>query len=258
MAVRLAEEQGITVVGYVRGGKFIVYSHPERLDCVISARIHGVTGVILAGGSSQRMGSDKALLPYRGGLFIEAVHRQMAELFPEVLIASSSPDQYPFLPSRQVADLFPGGGVLGGVHSGLVHASNPAIFVVACDMPFLNDALIRLIVSRADGADVVLPHSDSGAEPLHALYARTCLPAMEASLQRGDRRIVSFFPEVRVREIPPEEIAAVDPGFASFRNINTPDEYYQLRGDAPRQEGHDGEIPPNRESSLNSTVKESS
>ena len=116
-----------------------------------------------------------------------------------------------------------------------------AIFVVACDMPFLDDALIRHLVSRAEGADVVLPFSDSGAEPLHALYARSCVPAVEASLDPGDRRIVSFFPAVHVREIPPEEIAAIDPGFASFRNINTPDEYSRLRGDDPRQEEPTGE-----------------
>jgi FdhD protein len=241
MAVRLADERGITVVGYVRGGKFIVYSHPERLDCTISGRIQGVTGVILAGGTSRRMGSDKALLPYRGGLFIETVYRQMAALFPEVLVVTGTPEQYPFLPCRQVADLVPGGGVLAGVHSGLVHATHPAIFVVACDMPFLDDALIRHLVSRAEGADVVLPLSDSGAEPLHALYARSCLPAVEASLGRGERRIVSFFPEVHVREIPQEEIAAIDPGFASFHNINTPEEYSRLRGDDPRQEEPTGE-----------------
>jgi molybdopterin-guanine dinucleotide biosynthesis protein A len=109
-------------------------------------------------------------------------------------------------------------------------------------MPFLNDALIRLLVSRAVGADVVLPRSDSGAEPLHALYKRSCLPAVIASLERGERRIISFFPNVRVREIPPKEIAAIDPGFASFRNINTPQEYYRLRGDDPRPTESDGEI----------------
>lgn len=64
MAVRLAEEQGITVVGYVRGGKFLVYSHPERLDCAISSKIQGVTGLILEGGISPQMGSDKAHVPY--------------------------------------------------------------------------------------------------------------------------------------------------------------------------------------------------
>jgi molybdopterin-guanine dinucleotide biosynthesis protein A len=88
---------------------------------------------------------------------------------------------------------------------------------------------------------VVLPHSDSGTEPLHALYSRTCLPSIEASLGRGDRRIVSFFPEVHVREIPQEEVAAFDPAFASFRNINTPEEYSRLRGDDPRQEEPPGE-----------------
>ena len=75
---------------------------------------------------------------------------------------------------------------------------------------------------------MVMPESGSGHEPLHALYQRTCLPAIETCLHRGSRRIVSFFPQVRVLTIPPEEIAVIDPEFASFRNINTLEEYDRL------------------------------
>jgi FdhD protein len=228
LAIRLAEERGITIIGYVRGGRFSVYCNPERLVIASSQKIEGVTGVILAGGASRRMGSDKALLPYEGGRFIEAVYKKMAVLFSEVLIVGQNPGKYPFLPCRQVPDLVPGGGVLAGVQSALVNSGNPAIFVVACDMPFLNEDLIRLLCSRFEGFDVVLPVSDSGGEPLHAVYLRSCLPAIEVCLNRGDRRIVSFFPQVRVRKISPGEIAVIDPEYDSFRNINTPEEYYRL------------------------------
>lgn len=190
--------------------------------------IQGVTGVILAGGLSRRMGRDKALLYYEGERFIEGVYRRMAALFSEVIIIARRPGEYPFIPCRQVTDLVVGGGVLAGIQSGLTHASAPAIFVVACDMPFLNDELIRLLSSGYGGYDVVMPESGSGHEPLHALYQRTCLPAIETCLHRGSRRIVSFFPQVRVLTIPPEEIAVIDPEFASFRNINTLEEYDRL------------------------------
>jgi len=192
-------------------------------------RIESVTGVILAGGASRRMGRDKALLPFGNGRFIESIYWQMAALFPEVIIVCKSPGQYPFLPCWQVTDIVPGCGVLAGVQSGLIHAANPVSFVVACDMPFLNVDLIQHLCSRINSCDIVLPASESGDEPLHAVYRRTCLPAIEASLGRGERRIASFFPQVRLRKIPPGEIASIDPGFASFRNINTPEEYCSLR-----------------------------
>jgi molybdopterin-guanine dinucleotide biosynthesis protein A len=189
----------------------------------------GVTGVILAGGQSSRMGSNKALLPYRGGRFIEAIHRQLSALFPEVLLVTNTPEQYAFLPCRMVADIHPGMGALAGLHAGLHHAPTPYIFAVACDMPYLDNGLIQLLTARRHGADVVIPQGEHGPEPLHAVYARRCLPAMEAALLAGKRRIVSFFPQVRVQHVGQAKIAGLDPEFMSFRNINTPEEYYDLR-----------------------------
>ena len=131
---------------------------------------HGITGVILAGGASSRMGSNKALLPYRGGRFIEAIHRKLAGLFDEVLVVTNTPDQYAFLPCRKVADEFEGMGALAGIHAGLRHSAS-GIFVVACDMPYLNSDLILHLVSRAPGFDAVIPRTDAGYEPLHAIYS---------------------------------------------------------------------------------------
>ena len=189
----------------------------------------GVTGVILAGGRSSRMGSNKALLPYQGGRFIEAIHQQLAELFGEVLVVTNAPEQYAFLPCRKVADLYPGMGALAGLHAGLKHSTAPHIFAVACDMPYLNASLIRRLALLRGEADVVIPEGDQGLEPLHALYGKGCLPFMEQALAADRRRIVSFFPQVRVRRFAREQVAAIDPGFDSFRNINTPAEYYDLR-----------------------------
>lgn len=196
------------------------------------AAVTGVTAVILAGGQSSRMGSNKALLPYKGGRFIEAIHRQLLELFPEVLLVTNNPEQYAFLPCRKVSDRYPGMGALAGLHAGLYHASNPHIFAVACDMPYLNSTLIRGLVAMHNDADVVIPEGANGVEPLHALYSKVCLPFMEQALMADRRRIVSFFPRVRIKQVKREWVAAIDPAFDSFRNINTPDEYYHLRSES--------------------------
>ncbi len=231
MAVKICREAGIALIGYARGEKFTVYNGAERLDLSLSAgKITGVSGVILAGGKSSRMGSNKALLPYKGGRFIEAIHRQMSEIFAEVIIVTNNPEQYEFLPCRKVPDIFPGAGALAGIHSGLYHSSNPAIFAVACDMPYLNNELIRHLAGQADAGSVLIPEGPAGLEPLHAVYGRDCLAAIEETLTSGEKRIMSFFDRVKIIKINAEQIAAFDPCFASFSNINTPDEYFQMRG----------------------------
>jgi molybdopterin-guanine dinucleotide biosynthesis protein A len=191
--------------------------------------VTGVTGVILAGGQSSRMGSNKALLPYRGGRFIEAIHRQLAALFDSVLLVTNTPEQYDFLDCPMVPDIHPGMGALAGLHSGLHHSRTPHIFAVACDMPYLDDDLIRALVARRHGADVVIPEGLHGLEPLHAVYGRGCLPFMEEALLSGRRRIVSFFDHVRVLRYSREQVVAIDPALDSFRNINTPEDYFGLR-----------------------------
>ena len=190
------------------------------------------------------MQSNKALLPYRGGRFIEAIHRLLHGIFPEVLLVTNNPEQYEFLPCRKVPDLYEGMGVLAGIHSGLYHSSNQAIFAVACDMPYLMESLIRHMASRADASGVLIPESPSGLEPLHAVYGKGCLAAIEATLLSGQRRIVSFFDRTNVNKINVEQVAYFDPEFVSFININTPRDYYDLRDRERGAEAHLDEYVP--------------
>lgn len=200
------------------------------------AMISGVTAVILAGGSSSRMKRNKALLPYRGERFIERIFRTMSGLFPEVLLVTNSPELYRFLPCRIVADLYPGMGALAGIQAGLTQSTTPYIFVVACDMPDLNVRLIRHLISMAQGTDVVIPESESGLEPLHAIYAKGCLAAMNEVLASGKGKIIACFDHLKVVVVSRQEIAGIDPLFRSFRNINTPEEYFRIRQEV--QEHH--------------------
>lgn len=230
MAAEICEDAGIVLIGYVRGRRFNVYAHPERL-CVPAEcePIAGVTGVILAGGSSTRMGSNKALLPYQGGTFIESIHRRMAALFREVIVVTNTPDLFRFMPCPKVADVIPGLGGLSGIHAALRHTGAEHVFVVACDMPSVSGDLVRCMVAMREGHDAVVPESGSGLEPLCAVYGRGALPAIEEALRSGCGKVVSILSKIRVKTLSRDEVSLVDPGFRSFRNINTPDDYYALR-----------------------------
>lgn len=229
-AIRVCAERGITLVGCIRGGRFNVYAHPERISTSGSAgKIPGVTGAILSGGPSRRMGCDKALLPYRGGRFIEAIHRKMAELFDEVIVVGGDPDQYAFMPCRRVKDLFPGMGALAGVHSALLHSATDRVFVVACDMPHVKGDLIRHLCAVADDADVVAPEGRGGLELLHALYRKSALPAVEEALRSGEKDLCSFHGKLRVHRVGRDAVERIDPGLSAFRNINTPQDYFRFR-----------------------------
>src|SRR5690606_7435248 len=124
------------------------------------------------------------------------------------------------LPARLMSDERPGEGSLMGVYSGLAAARYPFALAVACDMPFLQPALLRYLLGLAPGHDVVIPRLGGLLEPLHAVYARTCLPAMAGLLAQGRRRIIAFFDQVRIRYVDEPEIDRFDPQHLSFLNIN--------------------------------------
>jgi molybdopterin-guanine dinucleotide biosynthesis protein A len=188
-------------------------------------RLDGLTGLVLAGGASQRMGRDKALLELDGRSLIQIVVERMAQVCSEVLIVSGDVEPYIGLGAPVVEDRFQDVGVLGGLHAGLRAASDELTLAVGCDMPFLNPGLLRAFADWAEGYDVALLRQGEHVEPLHGAYRRTCLPAMEAAIRAGERRIISFFPQVRVRYITLEEVAPIDPHLDSFRNVNTPEEW---------------------------------
>ncbi|MCX7683573.1 MAG: molybdenum cofactor guanylyltransferase [Anaerolineae bacterium] len=184
-----------------------------------------VSGLILAGGASRRMGRDKAFLELGGRALIELVIVQMATVCAEVLIVAGDVRPYLGLGLPTVQDRFQGAGVLGGLHAGLEAASYELTIAVGCDMPFLNPALLEALIRWSEGFDVVLLRRGTEVEPLHATYRRTCLQPIEEAIQAGERRIISFFDRVRVRYLTPEEVRPLDPELRSFFNVNTPEEW---------------------------------
>jgi len=231
-AIRICEDMGITLVGCVRGERFNIYSHPARIVTdEFYGKIAGVTGAILAGGQSPIMGCDKALLPYREGRFIEAIYRKMSDLFDEVIVVGADADRYDFMPCRRVPDRFHGVGSLAGIHSALYHSQTERVFVVACDMPHIKGDLIRYLCAFPDESDAVVPEGENGPEGLYALYSKSALPAVEEALRAGSRGCCSFHDKVRVMRVSKEIVERIDPGMSAFRNINTPEDYFQFRRD---------------------------
>jgi len=202
---------------------------PAEIEIHTSGTIAGVTGVILAGGASRRMGRNKALLRINDATLIERVYRTMAALFEEVIIVTNSPEEYAFLPCRTMPDIYPGQGSIAGLHAGLFHSITPLVFIAACDMPFLNPELIRLLCGNAGESDALIPLNGEGLrEPLHALYSRSTLPVLRDIIERGDKSILILLEQVRTRLVTPEAYASIAGAEESFRNINTPDEFREV------------------------------
>ena len=189
-----------------------------------------MTGVIQAGGKSTRMGGQpKALLELGGRRIIERVLDAVAPVVDDVLIVTNTPALYAFLGVPMVPDVYPDHGSLGGIFSGLTAAAGEVVFNVACDMPFLHSPVARLIVARAGEADVVIPRVGEQLETMHALYAKACLPHIETRLMAGRFKIVGLFEDVRVVEIPEEEVARLRAPDVVFMNVNTPAELARAR-----------------------------
>jgi len=189
-----------------------------------------ITGIILAGGKNLRMGKNKAFLRIDGRRIIDRTKDLFLEIFDEVLVVTNAPLEYVDLNLRLVADLIPDKGSLGGIYTGLFHSSHPYAFVAACDMPFLNRSLIRHLLQRASKFDIVIPKTDDGLQPLHAVYSQKCLPFMEELLRQNNLKIIDFFRRVEVCEVPAAEMLPFDPELKTFLNINTPQDFRKIGG----------------------------
>lgn len=184
-----------------------------------------VTGVILAGGESRRMGQDKAHLPWGDRTLIEHIIETLRPVTDEIIVVAKDAVPFAHLHARVVEDLILGAHALGGLYTGLRLAAHEQCFVCACDAPFLNATLIQFLIQQADGWDLVIPRTREGLQPLHAVYRRTALAVIEEQLRMQQWDLHALVPNVRACVIGPEQIARLDPWALSFFNVNTPEDY---------------------------------
>ncbi len=204
------------------------------------------TLLILAGGSSRRMGTDKLLLPVppKGIALVCHVAERLLPLAAKVIVVANDPSvcaavqvpgqgQDPREQERAPACTFvsclpddtPGNGPLGGLATGLRRIDGWAL-TVAGDMPFISAACCRYLIECLDfDCDAVVPVLNGQSQPLHAVYSRRCLPSVEEALAAGKRRMDSFWNEARVRLVKAEQLRDFDPDLLTFANINTPSEW---------------------------------
>ena len=184
-----------------------------------------ITAVILAGGMSRRLGRNKALEPFEGEPLIRRVISRMSRIGDSVTVIVNDPERAAELDLPEgvatAVDRFPDKGSLGGIATGLLAAQTEWSAFCACDMPFLNTNLYRYLASLRSGYDAVVPVVEGRPEPTHALYSRVCIGPIRERIDADDLKISSFFPDVRVKLIPEQEVRSTDPDLLSFFNINT-------------------------------------
>ena len=182
------------------------------------------SGVILAGGRNSRFGGrEKAFLPVGGKLLFERIYEVCRPLFDELILVTNNPAAYLRWDLHIVTDIFAVRSSLTGIHAGLFYASNPYIFAVACDTPFLQPEVVSCLLASIDERfDAIMPETAKGREPLCAAYARRCLPAVERSLGKNLLKIQRVFRPGRIRAVGETLLRRRDPDLVSFFNINTP------------------------------------
>ena len=193
-----------------------------------------ISGIVLAGGMSRRLGRNKAIEPIAGEPLISRVIERLSQVADQTVVVVNEHRRGAELPlprqAKVVVDLYPGKGSLGGIFTGLSNADGEWGIVVACDMPFLNVKVFRHMLALRCGFDAVVPWLEGRPEPTHAVYSKVCLPHIQHRLETDDLKIARFFEQVRVKFVPEEEIERLDPGRLSFFNVNTQEDLDRALG----------------------------
>lgn len=190
-----------------------------------------ITGVILVGGKSRRMGRDKAFLEIEGKPLFQRVLELFQESFSRVVLVGGAPERFAAYDLPLLPDIYPG-SPLGGIYTALSQVETGHIFVSSCDIPFPSRAVLRYLCSLSDGFDAVVPETLKGYEPLFALYRKNCLDPVRSQLESGDFCAYAWYPQAKVRVVSPAELVSLDPEGTAFCNINTPEQFAQIASGA--------------------------
>ena len=192
-----------------------------------------VTGIILAGGRSSRMGADKASLQFLGVTMLQRSVDRLGPIVDELVLVGAPGRPLSAVtterPVRSVEDPVEGEGPLVGIAAGLEACRGGAAIVVAVDMPFVEAPLLRRLVERLDDAHRwVVPFAEGRPQPLCSAFATSALPVLRTHLEAGDRAPMTVAADLEAYRMQPEEWRELDPAGRSFVNVNTPEEFASL------------------------------
>ncbi|MBP2646069.1 MAG: Molybdopterin-guanine dinucleotide biosynthesis protein [Firmicutes bacterium] len=187
-----------------------------------------LTGIILAGGLSTRMGRDKASLPWDGTDLLHTALNVLAPVCSQLIVVSNV-ERNILVPGVWVVhDLFRGCGPLGGIHAGISASRTEWNFVAACDMPCLNGQVVEYMAKNRKEYDVLVPFIANHYHPLHAMYHKRCLPRIRALLEQGNYRMTALFATLNVGLMEERELALFDESYAMLSNLNSPTDIKNL------------------------------
>jgi molybdenum cofactor guanylyltransferase len=187
--------------------------------------------IILSGGKSSRMGTNKALLPFHEKTNIERIIDELKSVFDDLILVTNDPETYEFLGIKMVRDVYPGKGPLAGVHAGLSASHYEENIVVACDMPFVSGDLAGSLVKNLKHFDAVIPVIGGRQHPLFAAYQKRIVPQLETCLKEDRLRMVHLLEQLQVRYLEESDLQAYGDGSLEkiFFNMNHPNEYEHAR-----------------------------
>ncbi len=179
-----------------------------------------VTGIILAGGASKRMGKDKGLCDFKGKPLVQHSINILEPICKTILISTNNNSGYKQFGFETVGDEFRNIGPIGGIYSSLKQSPNNDNLVISCDTPFLDGDLLKTVLSFRQSYDIVVPqYRNSYFEPLAAYYSREIIPVLLDSISKKDYKLINLFEKVRFRSV---SIDADAENINRFKNINTP------------------------------------
>jgi molybdenum cofactor guanylyltransferase len=190
--------------------------------------------IVLAGGDSKRLGQPKPMLELDGVTLLKWSVVRLSAVFKQITVVTDRPEFAAGLPVKVTGDLLTGcpKSPLRGIHAGLNISSLPYQFVTACDMPFINTALIKYMAGLTCGHDVVVPRVKDYYQPLYAFYSRSCLEPIRRRVEAGEGKVTGFYDGLKIRYVSFEEISRFDPRQESFFNINTWEDYRKAQSKA--------------------------
>lgn len=175
-----------------------------------------ITGIVLAGGKSKRMGSDKGFVLYNGKPFIQHSIDALEPLVSEIIIVSNNPE-YDIFKKKRVADIIPDAGPLAGLYTGLHHSKTEDNLVLSCDVPLINTIVLKELINHSHEADIVQIESQDRKMPLIALYKKKCKDQCLSLLEQGERRLRVLVAQSNTKTIRLNKILE---GYT--KNVNTP------------------------------------
>lgn len=183
--------------------------------------------IILSGGKSSRMGTNKALLKINEKTNIERIAETLKVHFDDIILVTNDPETFQFLGLKMVRDLYPGKGPLAGIQAGLKASNYDVNFIVACDMPFVSGPLAKTLVGSSGNYDAVIPVINGRQHPLFAVYRKKIVTQVEKNLVDDRLAIKGLLDYLNVRYVTEKDL----PDYSSldlerfFFNMNQPNEY---------------------------------